>query len=284
MRKIIILGDTGLLGHYMLNVFDSEPLEGYEVLGINREVIDVTDTKQCQKLKEIINIDDVVINCIGVLKHNIKRVGLSNTLLINSWFPQYVSDICYNKFATFIHICSDCVFTGQEGNYTELDTPDARDYYAKTKSIHPTSGMIIRTSFIGEDNRPNAGGLIAWMKSQQPGSTINGYTNCIWNGVTALHLSRYIRNVIESKSIWVGLQHIYSSQSVTKAKLCHIINDIYDLKLNVIDIEASEISGSYIPRGQTLDRTLKSIYKYNEMPDIVTQLKEMKLYNTNDSK
>ena len=64
-----------------------------------------------------------------------------------------VSKICKLKKANFIHICSDCVYDGKKGNYTENDKPNPKSTYGKSKLSAENivkslnDYLIIRTSF-----------------------------------------------------------------------------------------------------------------------------------------
>ena len=178
--KIIVLGN-GNAGKYLSSYFS----KFYNIEVITRADIDAADSTTIYNISNRIHEGDIVINCIGVLKPNIKNVGVENTFKINGLFPNIMQRICKDKKSHFFHICSDCVFDGKRGNYTERDIPNAKDVYGVSKAM-VKNGNIIRTSFIGE-----YGGLMKWVISNKD-KNIDGYTNCKWNGVTVLELSRFI--------------------------------------------------------------------------------------------
>ena len=127
-----------MLGTYMTEHLDA--------IGLNRKHFDARSGIYRLHMKLIrmkLSESDVVINCVGILKPYIEQIGTADTIKINSVFPQEVSDLCKAAGAKFIHICSDCVFSGQKGQYVETDICDASDLYAKTKSIEPTDATII---------------------------------------------------------------------------------------------------------------------------------------------
>ena len=148
--KIIVLGN-GNAGSYVYSYLS----KSFKCKLFTRKDFDAINT-DFSFIKNAIDSDDVIINCVGILKPKISSVGIENTFLINSVFPNKLYEICKHNNAHFIHICSDCVFKGDKGNYTEDSLTDATDIYALSKSL-VKNGIIIRTSFVGENS-----GLLKW--------------------------------------------------------------------------------------------------------------------------
>ena len=218
---------------------------------------------------KILSPGDIVINCVGILKPKIKEVGIENTFLINSTFPNNLNKFCLTNNCNFIHICSDCVFSGNKGNYNEDDVTDGKDIYALSKKL-VKSGTIIRTSFIGKHS-----GLLKWVLDNK-NKTIEGYDNCIWNGVTALELAKFIKKNILNNTLWTGVRHLHSPEYITKYNLCKLINNIYSLNINIKKVQASSIENQKI--NKILDRSLSTKYDLN-ITSFENQLKEMKIFD-----
>lgn len=249
--KIHILGSTGMLGSCLTKYIKSK--KDVEVLTYDRNDFDATcDVKW---LNNVISKNDYVINCVGVLKPYVDVTGRTNTIKINALFPQLVADSCTKKSARLFNISTDCVFTGSKGSYVESDVCDAADLYGITKSINPDPATCYRTSFIGEES--SGVGLIRWL-IENKGKCIKGYTNCIWNGLTCLEISKYIYKSITTDVGIVGLRHIYSPDSVSKYELCCLINEVYGLNIDIKPTVATSITGTMI--NDRLDRTLSSNY------------------------
>ena len=269
--NIYVLGSTGMLGRYMFSYMS----RFYNCIGLSRKQFDATCIAQ-DYLSSIITTNDIIINCVGVLKPNLKRVGPKSTIMINSLFPQVVADICSKRCAHFIHISSDCIYTGNKGKYTEDDPGDADDLYAKTKSIEPKNSLTLRTSFVGEENNSSNGvGIISWLMMHAD-KTIDGFTNCLWNGVSCLQLCKYIKNVIDDNHFQHGVKHIHSRETISKYELCYIIDRVYGLNINIRKKHAKHISGTTI--NGTLDRSLASKYKLPNMPSIEDQITAQRDY------
>jgi len=263
--KVIILGN-GNAGKYIYKYLSKK----FKCKVFDRKYFDAVDTDF--SFLKCINCDDVVINCIGILKPKIKDIGIKNTFIINSVFPNKVYDICKDKNAHFIHICSDCIFKGNKGGYIETDIPDATDIYALSKSL-VNRGIILRTSFIGIYS-----GLLSWVISKKD-KEIDGYDNCIWNGITALQLAKFISNLIHERNFSEKIIHLGCKNALSKYELCKLINVVYNLNIRINKISTECIEGTQI--NTVLDRSLKVKSEYvNLIPNINDQLIEMKKFDT----
>ena len=83
--KIIVLGKNGMLGRYVYTYFKHN---NYETIGISRKDINITEVDKV-KLKQFFQTlelkeNDVVINCIGVIKPRVDELGVLNAININS--------------------------------------------------------------------------------------------------------------------------------------------------------------------------------------------------------
>ena len=166
--KIIVLGSTGVAGRYISSYLK----QYFKVIELNRTHFNALNA-DANYFNKIIDQNDVVINCVGILKPYINTVGIAETQIINTTFPNSLNGICKQNDARFIHICSDCVFKGDKGKYSEMDECDATDVYAITKK-RVINGTIIRTSFIGNDLNNDGAGLMRWILNNQ-NKTIDGY-------------------------------------------------------------------------------------------------------------
>jgi len=231
--KIAILGSTGLLGNTVAKHFLSNTK--YEVVCTHRnEKVKVKDDSVYFDALEpnfsFLDKCDYVINCIGIIKPFMKE-DLTNNIYINAIFPRKLSDYCESKKVKLIHITTDCVFSGKDGNYSESSLHDCLDEYGKSKSLgEPNNCMVIRTSIIGEEIHKNAS-LISWAKSMR-GKEVNGFLNHLWNGITTKRYAEICEEIIKNNLFEIGLFHIYSNY-LSKFELLHLINKKFDLQLKI---------------------------------------------------
>lgn len=228
--KIIVFGSTGMLGNYCMKFFKQK---GYNVLGIDRKILDLTSSHEniLNFLISNIHNDDIIINAAGVIKQ--RNANIDNMYRVNTIFPHILSKFKIENGCNIIHITTDCVFSGREGYYDESSLHDCEDDYGKSKSLGEAPNLsIIRTSIIGEEIN-NKLSLIEWCKSKT-GQSVWGYVDHYWNGITCLELCKKIEFLIKQNAFWKGVNIIHSPEIVSKYNLINMISNIFDLKITVI--------------------------------------------------
>ncbi len=246
MTRVLILGANGMLGHKLYQVLS--PM--FEVHGtIRGEFKDISKYGFLQSSRIVPRVDamkldlleqaitktkpDVVINCIGVIKPLVEKVGVATTTYLNAKLPHQLYQICQNKGIRLIHISTDCVFSGKKGNYREDDPSDAEDVYGKTKYLGEVKGkgaLTIRTSIIGRE-LAGANGLLEWFLANRRGK-VQGYTNAIFSGFPTVHLSKIIADIIKKNQNLNGIYHI-ASEPISKFNLLTLINNAFGLNIEI---------------------------------------------------
>lgn len=264
MKKILVLGSTGMLGHGVSKTIKDS---NFEVIFTSRKkednyYFDVISSK----LEDLPKVD-YIINCIGIIKPNMKR-GLINAIKINSLFPHELAEYCKKNSVRLIHISTDCVYSGKVGKYIETDEHDALDDYGKSKSIGECSdnAMVIRTSIIGEE-KENFISLISWAKSMK-NKEVKGFTNHLWNGITTDYFGKICKKIILEDLYREGLFHVYSNTDVTKAEMLRMFNNKWNLGLKIEEVESPE----------SVDRTLRTKNDINnrlDLPSIGEMINEL---------
>ncbi|MEO2228320.1 dTDP-4-dehydrorhamnose reductase family protein [Priestia megaterium] len=248
--KILILGGKGMAGHVITSYFQQKP--EYHVFYTSRDPEDTdsiyVDITNLTKLEEVIESikPDITINCIGILNEHATN---NNKLAfqVNSLLPHQLVKLTERCQGKLIHISTDCVFSGDKGDYTESDIPDGTSVYAQSKQlgeIISDNHLTIRTSIIGPELKENGIGLFLWFMQQT--GVVKGYEKVWWNGVTTLELAKAIEVMIKQNV--TGLYHLGSEEKISKFELLRIIQEIFE-KNNVEIIPDSHI---------VLDRTIKS--------------------------
>ena len=261
--KIVLFGSNGMLGTYLNSYLSGK----HQVVALTREDYDLSMVTKYSLHKFLGDIsgDFVVINAAGVIKQ--RDYDPVDMIMVNSVFPNMLGKYKAKTGHEVIHITTDCVFSGLDGNYDEKSLHDCTDYYGQSKSLgeHPTL-TTIRTSIIGEE-KVNQKSLLEWVRSNK-GNTINGYLNHKWNGVTCLQLAKVIGDMIKDGSYWTGVEHVHSPDATNKAELCGMINDVYDLGITIEPMNTP--TKCY--------RDLSSIKNKLTIPTLPEQIEEMYNY------
>jgi len=265
--KVVVFGAAGMVGNYIVKYMADQ---GYDLVKLGRSELDIGHTSD-EELKDLlgqlhIQGGDTVINCAGILKKSIEQGDKVEAIAVNSVWPHILAGVCEQADIKCFHISTDGVFRGDKGEYSENEVPDAIDFYGQSKILgEPDKCAVLRVCPIGEEAK-NKRSLFEWVKLQK-NEKANGFANHIWNGMTGLQLAKVFDILISEGIYWQGLRHIHSPDSMSKAVLVKEINQIYDLNIEIVEVEASE----------NIDRTLSSEFAFGlEIPSVREQLVELK--------
>lgn len=244
--KVIILGANGMLGHKMMQFLS----QLYEVIGTVRgeasnyshhpilskfTIIGNVDAYNIETVQQLLETTkpDVVINCIGIVKQLSDAQDPLKSIAINALFPHQVAQCCRKGKIRFIHMSTDCVFSGKTGYYSENDTSDADDLYGKTKYLgevtYPGS-LTIRTSIIGRELGTKHG-LVEWFLSQE-GGVVKGFTRAFFSGLTTQVLAEIISSLLVDFPKLQGVYHI-ASDPINKYDLLTRIQKTYLISITI---------------------------------------------------
>jgi dTDP-4-dehydrorhamnose reductase len=270
MLNILVLGGTGMLGHEFINALinyknfnitaTSRDLKNKFISNTKKKIkwihLDV-ETIKIKSLKKIVNNQDYIINCIGLIKPYIKENSLKDlkrALKINSIFPAELNETLNKSNCKIFQIATDCVFSGSKGNYNEKDLHDAFDVYGKSKSlgeINNKNFFNIRCSIIGPELK-NFNSLYEWFKKSSQNSELNGFINHQWNGLTTKAYAYAIIAIIIKKIQIPNLIHLIPADKLNKFEIIQNFKS----KLNRKDIKIKKVISSI-----KINRTLSTLYK-----------------------
>ena len=242
--KILILGATGMLGHKLMQVLSQRHTVTGTVRGNTPDLanhpvfsgFNIIGDISADDLTGIQNViektkPDILINCIGIVKQLPAAQDPLQSIAVNALFPHQLVKMCRQKNIRFIHISTDCVFSGTQGHYSEMDRSDADDLYGKTKFLGEVAypGCItIRTSIIGRELN-TAHGLIDWFLSQE-GKTISGYKKAMFSGLTTITLSEIIGQIISDYPELNGVLQV-ASEPISKYDLLNLVKKTYSMNI-----------------------------------------------------
>jgi len=235
MKKIIILGSTGMLGHVVYLYLNN--LNKYKIINTSYRNKLVEDTIILNLRNEKITKDfiltekaDIIINCVGILIKGSSE-SPSNAIYINSYLPHFLAEQINPYGGKLINISTDCVFSGNKGNYKEDDLKDASHIYGLSKSlgeIDDSFNLTLRTSIIGPELK-NGEGLFHWFMNQN--SPVSGYKSVIWNGVTTLELTKMIDKAIDLNL--TGIYNVSPFAGISKFELLTNLKEIFNRRVDI---------------------------------------------------
>jgi len=234
VKRILVLGSSGMLGHAITRVFNED---GFEVVEANRAGIPIISRNIIIKfdvlrdsLESIFDQDqtyDYCVNAIGIIRHLINESNegsILETIRVNRDLPAKLSILAASSGLKVIQIATDCVFSGNEGYYTESSLHSPTDFYGSSKSVGEENSpeiMHIRSSIIGHELL-SSNSLMDWFLKQPENAVVNGYTNHFWNGLTTLHFGRVISGIINSNNFLKGTFHLIPKDICSKYELLQL--------------------------------------------------------------
>lgn len=238
MKKVIILGALGMAGHIMAEYLEST--KKYNIYGIARSndskyITKILDVKDFSLLEEYIKEvkPDFIINCIGILVSKSNN-ELTTAIQMNSYLPHFLSELGNKLDFKLIHISTDCVFSGKDGQYKEDSFRDGNDNYARTKALGEVineKDLTIRTSIIGPELKTNGTGLLDWFLKQK--TDISGYSKAYWSGVTTLELAKQMENFLEQDI--KGLYQLCPLEKISKYDLLKEFATVWKKDIKISD-------------------------------------------------
>lgn len=245
--KILVLGASGMLGNAMVRVL-SEGSE-HEVYGtvrsaavkrhfdaaITPRLIEGVDVENHDALMQtfILVRPDIVVNCVGLIKQLADADDALQAIPMNAMLPHRLARLCELSGARLIHMSTDCVFSGDKGNYRESDPSDAKDLYGRSKYLGEVAyphTLTLRTSIIGHELQ-SSHGLVNWFLAQQ--GQCNGYTKAIFSGLPTVILARAVRDVVIPSTALSGVYHV-AAQAISKFDLLALIATVYGKKIDIV--------------------------------------------------
>jgi len=245
--QIAVLGSTGMLGTGVLDYFHSVYIPVIEIsrnsTGVypnNRHIqFDITQDP-ISKLIDGLSDDSFLINASGMIKHKINSNSLddlADAIKVNSVFPHELSEKCVAKNIRIFQIATDCVYSGEQGNYSEADSHDPTDIYGVTKSLgegESQNVMTLRCSMIGLE-RDSSYEFLNWVIDQPENQTIQGFENHLWNGLTTLHVAKILRGIIDMGGFSKGVHHLVPKDFTSKLELIEIVAGEFDRQDLVVE-------------------------------------------------
>ena len=270
--RILILGADGMIGHKI-----AQSLEDFELIlasrkSISSKSIGVINGKMVLHNLITDSLDllldsttpDIIINCAGITTRRGVEDNIVNTGLLNSELPHKLDSWANLNSKKLIHFSTDCVFSGNRGNYLDNDFADADDIYGKSKAlgeVNSPNTLTIRCSMIGRELY-NFTELFEWLKKNK-NKKIEGYSKAFYSGITTVRMGMILNQILKKNLNLSGIYNI-SSTPISKFDLLIKLSNAFNLNVEVkqntnnksnkvlISEKFTEITGIYPPNWDDL--------------------------------
>lgn len=244
MKKILLIGKNGQLG---AEIMKSAPFFDFEIVGFDKEELDVTNKSQAeQKIKEI--KPDILINTSAYNAVLMCETNFLPAMSVNFMAVQNLARICKENNITFVTYSTDYVFDGEKGTpYDEDDAPNPLQVYGISKlageyaalAFYPENTLIIRTCGLygGKGGSPEKGNFVLnIIKEASEKEIIEVSSEQIISPTNAGDLSKATLKLLDSKAD-PGIYHLVNEGYCSWYEFTKEIFDIAKItkKLEPID-------------------------------------------------
>lgn len=292
-KKVLITGGGGLLGSNIAKM----AVENYDVYatynknkvsfkGVRFIKLDLAEKNYFSEIKEL--NPHFIIHCAALTNvdycENNQAEAYRNNVLASS----NIAEIARQLNAYLIHISTDSVFDGYEGNYTENDRVNPINVYGKTKleaeneiaRIQPHS-CIIRTSIYGWNKR-NKKSLAEWMLNELiQKKEVPAFKDIYFSPILVNDLASLIFRLIEKK--YEGVLHVSGGQSCSKQEFAYKIAEVFNCDCGYIRSISVQDSVLKAQRGRDISLDVSKAERLLgvKFPDVIEGLQKMKQLREN---
>lgn len=216
-KKVLLLGDTGMLGQSIRKVFEDR---GYIVVGASRTSKDHAIDLTCDdSIKAAIREEkpDMVINSAAIVSLDGCENNPADAYMINGRLPGIVAECCRETGTYFIQISTDHYFMGDgDAKHNENDKVIIVNEYARSKYIGERltlaydNSLVVRTNVVGFRGR-GADTFVEWIiKCMDNKEEMSLFTDFYTSSINSKDFARVLADVVEKKV--TGLINIASSE------------------------------------------------------------------------
>lgn len=244
MKRVLILGSSGMLGHVAM--IRLEEL-GYSVFGVSNArkfggistLLDVSSKKDLDLFLDK-NDFDVIVNCIALLVSDSEEYK-DLAVYLNSFIPHFLETKYMETNTKIIHVSTDGVFSGKGAPYSENSPHDTESFYGRSKSLGEivnAKDLTVRSAFWGPDLNEASTSFFNWILNQN--DTIKGFSNHIFNGVSSLEFAGFVDTAIRDNL--KGIFHLTANIPISKCDFMLSVREVFGLKNAIIPVEAQSVN------------------------------------------
>jgi len=276
-QKVLVIGANGLLGQKLVDTF----LDDFEVHGIGRKkkpslefdnfnytVCDITNREQILDLVRTFE-PNFIVNSAAYTNVDGCEDEKEECWKINVVGVENLANVAKRFGIHVVHISTDYVFDGVEGNYDEESRPKPLGYYGRTKlaseNVLISSGIdcaIVRTMVlygIGTDLNHN---FVTWIiEKLTNGESINIVDDQFGHPTLVDDLAKAILKIVGLKK--TGVYNVAGSECMSRFELAQKIAEVFNFNFSLIHPIKTKDLNQKAPRPLNssfdLNKTLKEL-------------------------
>jgi dTDP-4-dehydrorhamnose reductase len=240
--KVIVTGVKGQLGYDVVRVLKERNY--FDVLGIDVDDLDITDSQSVKEFLEKEN-PDIIVHCAAYTAVDNAEDNKALCYDVNVNGTKYLVEAAMTHDAKFVYISTDYVFSGdKKGQYDVKDIPNAKSVYGKSKylgeieTLKHSKHFIIRISWVFGKNGNNF--IKTMLRLGRDNNKLNIVSDQIGSPTYTHDLSKLICDMIETDK--------YGIYQATNEGVCSWFEFAQQIfKFSNIDINLNPISTEEYP-------------------------------------
>lgn len=231
--KVVVTGSNGQLGRDLVQFLSEKQ---FEVIGLNREAMDITEMDSVREV--IYNIKpDALIHSAAYTKVDKAESEIHQAYLVNGFGTRNVAKATEEVGGKFCYISTDYVFNGENSQpYHEYDIPNPLGVYGKskyagedfTKSLS-SRYFIVRTSWVyGLYGENFVNTMLKLARERDELGVVHDQTG---SPTYTIDLAHFLTDLIQSEKY--GIYHASNYGSCTWFEFANAIFEEAGLKVKV---------------------------------------------------
>lgn len=270
--RIIVTGAGGGLGRAFIGALP----EQHDVDGFTHDGLDIGDNDQVQQLIPGLK-PDVIVNCAAFTKVDACETDADTAFRGNAIGVQNLALAARASGAMLLHVSTDYVFDGEKGTaYDELDTPNPRSVYARSKLAgerfaqqHPEH-FLVRTGFVYGGGTDFLSGATARLEA---GESVGGLADRIGSPTYVRDLADRLVPLVLSERF--GTYHLAGAEATTWFRVLGRVKEIARFSGTVTEQTAEELAlPAPRPRNSSMVSLFAEAAGIPAMPPLDDALKE----------
>ena len=244
--RILITGASGLLGanvaleaaaagHTVYGTASSHPIDSDAFTALTADLLEPGTIERLLEQTQ----PDWVINCAALANLESCERDPDFARRINSEMPADVAALCRKGGARLLHISTDAVFDGVQGNYVEVDEPNPLSVYARTKldgeatvAAADPKATVARVNLFGFSPSGRRSLAEFFLNNLLAGKPMKGFTDVYFCPVLVNAIAVLFFDMLAGQLS--GLYHVFSADYMNKYEFGTSIADQFGLDASLI--------------------------------------------------
>jgi len=259
--KVLVFGKTGQVARALIAVGSAQ---GVQVIALGRDDADLSDSKACAAAIAACDAD-AVINAAAWTAVDAAESQEDAAYVVNAAAPAAMAEACAAKGLPFVHLSTDYVFDGSEGEAWLPDAPtQPLSAYGRTKRageqlISEVGGavVILRTAWVFDDTGQNF--VTTMLRLSETRDTLSVVADQTGGPTPATAIAQacftVIRAMVTGRDV-SGIYHLSGAPDVTWADFARAIFAAAGREVTVADIATADYpTAARRPANSRLDCT-----------------------------